>query len=137
MPIPAYRGGWTAELATLLAMQIEITEEPDTFIACLTLGTLRAIRVGALASDAGIWSLTEPVVWAREFLAGHVHEELLDVLGACDELSAIGDVLGHDYLDEVVDSLMERVTAFVAQDPERYWTMRWAGDIRPGGGDPP
>src|SRR5687768_14016716 len=108
-------------------MQIEISQEPDTFVACLTLGTLRAIRVRALDPDAGIWSLTEPVVWAREFLDGRINEELLAVLRASDELSAIGEVYGADRLDEVIDSLIQRVTAFIAEQPERYWRVRWAG----------
>jgi hypothetical protein len=107
-------------------MQMDIFQEPNTFVACLTLGTLRAIRVRALDPDAGIWSLAEPVVSARSFLDGRIHPELLDVLHACDELSAIGDVFGDDRLDEVTDRLIERVTAYIAEEPERYWRVRWA-----------
>lgn len=125
--------GWT-ELATLGAMQIEITE-PSAFVACLALGTLRAIRVGALTPDAGIWSLGQPWVYAREYLAGHVHDELLDVLSACDELPLIGDMLGRDYRDEVIDGFIERVTAVIAQEPERFFGMRWVdGEVSD---DPP
>jgi hypothetical protein len=107
-------------------MQIEIIQEPDTFVACLTLGTLHAIRLRALDPDAGIWSLAEPVVFARKFLDGRIHPELLAVLRGCDELSAIGDVFGDDRLDEVIDRLIERVTAYIAEEPERSWRVRWA-----------
>ncbi len=77
---------------------LEIAKENDqgeAFVLCLALGTLRAIKNGVLASDAGTWTLGRPIFWEPLERDGIVSQDVLGVLKSADEFGAIRKLSGE------------------------------------------
>jgi hypothetical protein len=106
-------------------MQVEIEEGFTVFVACLVLGTLRAIEAGALSPDIGIWSLAAPRALNSLLAAGNVPPEIIDVLRQGDELSMIKDFQGVEAFEKVLQSHISRIEAVLAENPDDIWRATW------------
>ncbi len=96
----------------------------DTFLACLGIGTLEAIRSGAMPVEAGIWSLGVPELLEPLAERRLVSAEILDVLGTADELAAIRENDSerfHSLLSELIGRLQNGIAR--AEDP--IWHAAW------------
>jgi hypothetical protein len=106
-------------------------EDLIPFLACLGLGTLRAIRAGALHPDVGIWTLAVPGFRIPLEERRNLPRELLEVFGAADELSAIKDLGGQARFEEVLDGQIRVLERILAASPESSWSLRWANEAEP------
>lgn len=105
--------------------KLEIHEEGfDSFLICLALGTLYAIRDGALSPDAGIWSLGMPRVWEPFENSSMISREVIDVLQTCDELSAIQELAPEEF-ENAVTELIDRLLAELRESEANVWQVRW------------
>jgi hypothetical protein len=102
---------------------MEIESGLTSFVACLTLGTLRAIQVGALPPEVGIWTLGPPGFW-EPLIGRAVPGDLIDVLRTCDELDALNE-LEPAAFDVLLHGFIERVEAILAGSSAEIWRARW------------
>ena|SRR3954454_20307674 len=99
-------------------------EQLHTFIACLSLGTLHAIRTGILDTDAGIWSLASPSLLGPLRSNPHVPNELIEVLESCDELSAIQQMMPQR-LQGVITETITRIESQLSEAQPNIWRVHW------------
>jgi hypothetical protein len=96
----------------------------DSFVICLALGTLVAIKERIIDSDAGIWTLARPIFWER-FKDNHsLPPEVIDVLQSSDEISALlelNSVDGEKFIDECIGKLKK----CLSEVKEPSWYMSW------------
>ncbi|HET8630018.1 MAG TPA: hypothetical protein VFL91_21570 [Thermomicrobiales bacterium] len=85
------------------------------FLACLGIGTLHAIRTGAVPAEAGIWTLAPPRFLLPIRDRSLAPEAVIEVFRVCDELDAIQEVLGPDEFDKAATDLIERLQAVLAR----------------------
>ncbi len=96
----------------------------DTFLACLGIGTLEAIRSGAMPVEAGIWSLGVPGLWEPPAERRLVSSEILDVLATADELAAIREGV-PDRFAPLLSELIERLRREIARAEDPIWHAEW------------
>jgi hypothetical protein len=93
-------------------------------LASLGLGTLEAIRAGALPPGAATWTLAPPRMWEPlGGVSGDV-DEVLDVFQSCDELAAIQELL-PDQFEAKLDALIVRLRKILGSQPESVWEVTW------------
>jgi len=99
----------------------------DAFLACLGIGTLFAIKEGALPAEAGIWSLAVPRVWKPLESNLMVSREMIEVFRTFDELSALQQLSPNEFPDEVsklIDTLLTELRK--VQNP--IWQIEWSSE---------
>jgi hypothetical protein len=97
------------------------------FLACLGIGTLEAIRTGALPTTAGIWTLARPRVWEPLAVGALVPDEIVSVYQTCDELHAL-EQLAPDKLITALTELIDRLVSVLAQAEMREWHIEWVSE---------
>lgn len=105
-----------------------------TFLACLGLGTLRAIRAGVLHPDAGIWTLAVPGFSTPLRDKFSIPPEMMEVFTSADELSVIKELRGQAVFEEVLDGHIRVLERILAESPESIWSLRWMEGGEPLGG---
>jgi len=102
---------------------IKVSEhEQASFFACLVLGTLQAIKSGALPPTAGIWTLGRPKI--REVLAelSTTPPELLHILEVADEFSALSQ-MAPDRLQVLLDQLLLDSSNMLRRRQDALWNI--------------
>ena len=108
-----------------MVMRLLIPEESlAAFLACLGIGTLQAIRTGALRPEAGTWTLGPPRVWGPLVSRSAVPREIIEVFQTCDELAAMRQLLPETF-DAEVGKLIERLERQLARIEDPVWTISW------------
>ena len=102
-----------------------------TFLACLGLGTLRAIRAGVLHPGAGTWTLAVPGFRAPLESKSDIPKEMLEVFTSADELSAIQELCGQEAFEEVLDRHIRVLESILAQATGSTWRLRWMENGEP------
>lgn len=109
-----------------MTCHLEVAKDvQEAFVLCLTLGTLEAMRRGALSLEAGIWTLGRPVFWQPLQGAG-LDPAIVSVLQTVDELSALESLCGRCAADEALDRMIATVRARLSASPNRFWYARWS-----------
>jgi hypothetical protein len=104
-------------------MMLEIEgEHLPAFLACLAIGTLEAIRQGALPAEAGIWSLAARRLWEPIVGRSPLVDQIIDVLKECDELSAVEELIPSE-LGSQIERLIARLKGLV--DGQPAWHASW------------
>lgn len=104
-----------------------VVENVPAFVACLTLGTLEAIRAGAMDAADGIWTLGAPRTWEPLERDRRVPPELLRVLKTGDEIDAAKTLLGPAYVG-IVDELKQAVLGLIETRRDKIWRLTWLRD---------
>src|SRR5205823_1215954 len=106
-----------------MSIRIEVSEKDlPAFLACLGIGTLKAIQSGLIPTQAGIWSLAAPVVHTPDLFASPVAQRIFEVLAECDELGAIKKLM-PDRFDATVASLIEKLESELAEIEDPIWRI--------------
>ena len=106
-------------------VQLQITRDNiGSFLSCLAIGTLEAMRRGTLSADAGIWSLGAPKVWEPLAKRSMISQGLVEVLEKSDELSAI-QVLLPDHYDAVLEEMISQLHDEFSKFSDPVWQLEW------------
>lgn len=110
-------------------MRCQISEDDfPAFVAYLSLGVLEAIRAGAVAPEVGIWTLGRPITWEPLEEARLVPPEIVEILRASDELSALQKLAPHAF-DAVVSDLIARLHMALKAMPDSTWQVEWSRTV--------
>ena len=108
------------------------TDTIESFVICLALGTLQAIRQGTFHPDVGIWTIGRPNFWSLLEEKKLVSPEVLTVLQTGDEISAIEALGGsEEQMTAMIDRLItELETALnnLTTVREQSWYAHWNKD---------
>ena len=96
-------------------------------LASLGLGTLEAIRAGALPASAATWTLAPPRMWEPLGGVSVDVDEVLEVFQSCDELAAIKELL-PDQFEAKLNALIARLRSVLESQPEGVWEVTWYRD---------
>jgi hypothetical protein len=108
------------------ATTVEIYEGETSFMLCLVLGTLVAVKAGAVSTELGIWSLGRPKLLDAISRLPNVPEALSHALAVADELDAIRKI-DPDHLNELLDELISGLTDAFAQIQNQVWHANLTG----------
>ena len=110
-----------------MSVQMQVSKDVlPAFLACLGIGTLHAIRMGAVPAEAGTWTLASPRFLSPIQDRSMAPKEVIEVCRVCDELGAIQKLLGPGEFDNAVAELIERLRAVLAQvDPDWGMGFSW------------
>ena len=95
-----------------------------SFLACLGIGTLQAIRDGTLPADVGIWSLSAPQFCEELSANPSIPQEIVEVFQMSDELSALKE-LAPDKFSGEVEKLIHKLYTVLATIEEPAWRLQW------------
>jgi hypothetical protein len=104
--------------------------DQEAFVLSLALGTLKAIRIGAWPTDAGIWTLSRPRFREPLETIG-LPPEVLDIFEGADELSALEQLRGRRAVDELIDKWIETLCSRLAVLSEKSWYAYWDDNAEP------
>jgi hypothetical protein len=106
-------------------MRLQIGDDQlASFLACLGLGTLYAIRDGAIPARTGIWTLAPPRTWRALEENPSVPAEIVAVFQHFDEL----DVLQRHYpqgFDLLCAELIARLEAVLSEIEDPVYVLKW------------
>jgi len=97
----------------------------ESFVICLTLGTLRAIREGTLKPEAGIWTIGRPVFWRRLEKEDLLSPRVLQVLQTADEIDALYELAGSGKGIQMIDELIEILEDELKTQAQPLWRATW------------
>lgn len=102
---------------------LEIETGTASFLACLALGTLYAMRQEAVDSEMGIWSLGAPRTWTDFVNDPNIPQDIVWVLESSDEV----DLVSGDAAKKAafLDKLMARLLKVLADIPDPTWRITW------------
>ncbi len=92
-------------------------------LACLGIGTLRAIQLGILPDEAGIWSLGATMAWAPEAIKELVPPVVVEAYLGSDELGAIRQVVSEEAYQEALQELITELEMSLAQLDDKVWRV--------------
>jgi hypothetical protein len=128
-PLFLLRSGAQTTIEHSLTLQIS-QEDIPAFVACLSIGTLYAIREGIIPPQVGIWTLGPPRMWEPLEAMSLIPREIIEVLQRCDELSAIQQLMPDRFVP-YVDELIARLQLVLAQAGDPAWDVRWVRNSEP------
>ena len=109
-------------------MQLEIPdEELAPFLACLGIGTLQAIRMGAVGPEMGIWTLATPEMMRGLHRNAATPPEVLDVYSRGDELSLSRQLTADspEVFDRQLGTLIDKLAAVLRRSSHLSWNITW------------
>ena len=98
-------------------------DELATFLTYLGLGTLCAIKNGAVPPQVGIWTLAQPNLLAFLNNQPSIPKGLIEVFRQADELSAIDKLLPGQF-DAEVEKLMKTLEAELKTMAVKAWSIK-------------
>lgn len=104
------------------------TTDLATFLTCLGIGTLHAIREDALSSETAIWSLGAPKFWEPFLNNPTVPQEIVEILQTVDELPALQQLAPEAFTTEV-DKLIDRFLMELKKTQDPTWQIEWIRDV--------
>lgn len=110
---PRPTGAWKLSLSP---------ETLPSFLLCLGLGTLQAIRRGALPTEAGLWTLAVPGFLGPLRENRVLPPRVLAVFEQSDELNALAQ-LSPGTLEPTLDEFTEALDRALASEKETGWAM--------------
>lgn len=94
----------------------------NTFMSCLAIGTLYAMKHGALPFEAGISGMGHPTVWKP--IEGMISEEVLHILQTADELDMMSRIPNYGVV-RVIDEQIETLLRVLANEEHKGWSIYW------------